>query len=108
MIVLAQRANGTVVEALAIVKATDWNAWELGVIVFDTAKGETLEVPNGEASRFLGAGDLVVTMRGAVSELAQWALPVDSLEGFLNRIDALCQLARDRLEAAGPPAGVGA
>lgn len=107
MIVLGQRSSGTVIECLGIQQASDWNAWELGVLVYDTAKGQTMENPDGEASRFLGAGDLVVSIRGAVDELARWALPADSLIAFLNRLDAMMQIARDSIERSlgGQPRG---
>lgn len=107
MIVLSQRYFSTThSEVLVMVPAETWNAWEIGVLVYDPST-QTVEQADPEKARFICAsGDLVTALRGALSEVARWSMPDDgktlSLQGLVASLECFMNQARIAVDAKYP------
>lgn len=107
MIILSQRYFSTSLsEVLVMVPAETWNAWEVGVLVYDPST-QTVEQADPEKARFICAsGDLVTALRGALSEIARWSMPDDgrpvTLQGLVASLECFMRQARIAVDAKYP------
>jgi hypothetical protein len=82
-------------QALALVEAETWNAWELYEVLYSPKEGETLGTVGEDHARFICAGNGATLMSAALDRLVVWSAPegeTTPLRALVERMTALMRV----------------